>query len=486
MQNQLLLLPVVFPAAAAALIFLLPKERLRLSKYLSMAVTVLNALLVLLLVAFPPERSLTFLDLSGELGVSLSLAFSLDGPGRFFAALVALLWPFALLYAFGYMAHDQKQPVFYLFYTLSFGMTCGIAFAGNLLTLYAFYEMLTLCTIPLVMHGYTRAHRHAAVKYAVYSLGGAAFGFMGTMFLLYKTGSTDFVLGGMLSGDTSPLVQLIFLVCFFGFGVKAAIFPLSGWLPTASVAPTPVTALLHAVAVVKAGVFALLRVVYFCFGADMLRETAARQIALGFALFTVVYGSAKALQSGHFKRRLAWSTVANLSYIASALLLCSPEGMYAALFHTAAHALTKMCSFLCAGAFLHQTGKERLEDLYGIGRKMPVTFACFCLSAMSLVGVPPFIGFFSKWAILSAAVKGEGVWGYLVLAALLISALLTAIYTFTVCIRAFFPSEGRDLYEKSTVREADLRMLLPICLFAALTILSGIFSRQLFSLILSL
>ncbi len=486
MQNQLLLLPVLFPVFASALIFLLSGKLLKVSKGLSMAVTVLNSLFILLLVAFPPENPLTFLDLSGELKVSLNLSFSLDGPGRFFSALIALLWPFALLYAFGYMSKDGKQPVFYFFYTLSYGMTCGVAFSGNLLTLYAFYEMLTLCTIPLVMHGYTRAHRHAAVKYAVYSLGGAAFGFMGTMFLLYETGSTEFVLGGLLGGDASPLVQSMFLVCFFGFGVKSAIFPLSGWLPTASVAPTPVTALLHAVAVVKSGAFALIRIVYFCFGAQTLRGTVAAQIAMGFALFTVVYGSAKALQSGHFKRRLAWSTVANLSYIVSALLLCTSAGLYAALFHMLAHALTKMCSFLCAGAFLHQTGKERLEDLYGIGRRMPVTFTCFFLSSLSLVGVPPFIGFFSKWRILLAAMGDVGVWGYLLLGALLVSALLTAMYTLTVCIRAFFPAKGKDLFEKSDIREADIRMLLPICLFALLTLVCGIFSQPLFSLISSL
>lgn len=486
-MNYLYLLPILFPAVAALLIYLLPESRLKSGKALFMTATLINSALMLFLVIFPQEKLVLF-DYGKDLGVSLSLSFCLDGPGRFFASLVSLLWPFALLYAFGYMENTEKQPVFYLFYTVSFGMTCGVALSANLLTLYVFYEMLTLSTIPLVLHGYTQAHRRAALRYTAYTLGGAAFGFMGLGFILYLTGSTEFVYGGLFSGEPTALIQTVFLVCFFGFGVKAAIFPLSHWLPAASVAATPVTALLHAVAVVKAGAFSLIRLVYYIFGADFLKNTVSSRVAMAFALFTVVYGSAMALQSGHVKRRLAWSTVANLSYIASAVMLCSEAGMYAALFHTAAHAVTKMCSFLCAGNYMHCTGKERIEDINGIGKKMPVTFVCFTLASLSLIGIPPFFGFFSKWRLLIAAAEENGVFGYLMIAALLISAILTAIYTFTIVMRAFFPAQGKDLNtlsdgKKFQTSEANVKMLLPVCIFAFAALLCGIFSNQLFDVI---
>ncbi len=480
------ILPVIFPLVAAVLLYILPKDHQKIHRTLTMLVTVINSVLVLLVVCFPPEGELALLDFEKQLGVNLALSIKVDGPGRFFGGLIALLWPFALMYAFGYMEKSKRQPIFYLFYTLSFGITAGIAFSGNLLTLYVFYEMLTMATMPLIMHGYTKEHRRAAVKYAAYSLGGAAMGFMGLMYLVYKTGSTDFVYGGMLNGESSALVQIMFLICFFGFGVKAAIWPLSYWLPSASVAPTPVTALLHAVAVVKAGAFALIRLVYYCFGAETLHGTVAARIALCFALFTVVYGSAKALRSGHFKRRLAWSTVSNLSYIIAGVMLCSKAGLQAAIFHMAAHAITKMGAFLCAGSFMHCTGKERVEELEGIGKKMPLTFLSFLFCSLSLIGVPLFIGFSSKWMLLTAAWGDRSAFGVLSVTTLLLSAFLTAIYMLNICIKAFFPKKGKDLYAGSTVKEAGIPMLLPTLLFALLTLLSGIFSKWLFALICSL
>lgn len=486
MPSYFLAIDAALPVVGAILVYLLPKNSRKMRNILTMAITVLTSALILLTVLFPCKQPLVLIDFGKEFGVTLRLSMSIDGLGRFFGALIALLWPFATLYAFGYMEKEKGQPVFFLFYTLAFGAACGVAFAGNLLTMYVFFELLTLTTFPLVMHGHTKEHRRAATRYAAYSFGGAAFGFMGLMYILFATGSTEFMLGGVFTGVCSPLTQVMFLVCFFGFGVKAAVFPLSFWLPAASVAPTPVTALLHAVAVVKSGAFAVIRLVYYCFGADFLSGSAAAKIAMGVALFTCVYGSARALRSGHFKRRLAWSTVSNLSYILAGCMLCSLPGLYGALMHMAAHAVTKMCSFLCAGAFMHATEKERISDMEGVGRKMPVTFCAFALSACSLVGVPLFVGFCSKWTLMSAALEKGGVMGYITVLALLVSALLTAVYMFTPLLRAFFPGAGKDLYAESGVKEVNLRMLTPILLFASATVVLGVWGTELYQLITGL
>ena len=310
--------------------------------------TVLTSLLLGWALTQPANGAVDLLRFTDRLTLSLRA----DGLGRLFAVLVAVLWPLTTLYAVEYMQEHPKQDSFFAFFLMSYGVTLGIALSANLLTLYLFYEMLSLSTLPLVMHGGSGVSVHAGLKYLYYSLGGAAFAFIGLVYLVYFGGTTDFVFGGLFTHvgiQHTAQLRLGYLLCFLGFGVKAALFPLHGWLPTASVAPTPVTALLHAVAVVKSGVFAILRITYYSFGAALLQGSYAQHIPLALTAFTIVFGCAMALRERHLKRRLAYSTVSNLSYILFGALLLTPQGYAAGLMHLVFHSLMKITLFLAAG-----------------------------------------------------------------------------------------------------------------------------------------
>ena len=280
------------------------------------------------------------------------------------------------------------------------------------------------------------------------------------------------------------MVQLGYLCAFLGFGVKAAVFPFHAWLPEASVAPTPVTALLHAVAVVKSGVFAIIRVTYFSFGAQVLRGTAAQSIALLLASVTIVYGSTMAVKEHHFKRRLAYSTVSNLSYIVLAASLMTQSGLTAALAHMLFHALIKITLFFCAGAVMVKTGRTQIEDLRGLSRVMPFTCAVYTVGAISLMGTPLLPGFVSKWLIGSAAIETGTAMGMVGVAALLISAVLTAIYLMGPAMSMYFrPLEGM---EKVVNCDPGLRMKLPFAVLTAAIVLCGLFSDPIITLLAKL
>lgn len=413
----------------------------------------------------------------------LSISFKIDGMSMVFAGLIAVLWPLATLYAFEYMEHEKNEKTFFLFYTVTYGVTLGIAFASDMITMYFFYELLTLVTVPLVMHTLKREAILASRKYLYYSLGGAAFAIMGMVFIIVYGDSCDFILGGVLDmsevGDKAALLLWIYLFAFMGFGVKAAIWPLSSWLPQAGVAPTPVTALLHAVAVVNAGAFALIRLTYYSFGVDFLQGTWVQYTVMALSMFTVVYGCSRAVKETHIKRRLAFSTVSNLSYIIFGVTLMTPLGLVGALAHFVCHGFMKICSFLCAGAFMHQTGKSYVYEMDGMGKKMPVVFGTFTVSALGLVGVPGLAGFVSKWNLTAAAVDSGITLAYVGIVCLLISALLTAIYMFSVVVRAYLPKEGFDGASIEPVTDPTWKMGVPLVVCAAAVVLLGLFSGPL-------
>lgn len=413
----------------------------------------------------------------------LSISFKIDGLTMVFAGLVSVLWPLATLYAFEYMEHHDRKNTFFMFYSMTYGVTLGIAFASDMLSMYFFYELLTLSTVPLVMHTLKREAILATRKYLYYSLGGAAFALMGLVFLIVYGNTLEFTLGGVLSmekiGDNANMLLWIYLFAFLGFGVKAAIFPFSEWLPAAGVAPTPVTALLHAVAVVKAGVFAIIRLTYYSFGTEFLRGTWVQNVVMILAMFTTVYGCSRAVKESHIKRRLAYSTVSNLSYIIFGVTIMTPLGLVGALCHMVCHAVMKICSFMCAGAFMHQTGKKYIFDMDGIGRRMPIIFGAFALSGAGLMGVPGLAGFISKWNLAGAAVDSKNPLAYVGIICLLISALLTAIYMMSIVMRAFFPPHDFDKSPIENVKNPGWKMCLPIIICAALTILLGAFSSPL-------
>ncbi|MBD5517216.1 MAG: proton-conducting membrane transporter [Lachnospiraceae bacterium] len=468
---------ILIPFIAGILVPVLPfRKRWQKEVFLETAVVV-NSILVWYLLLHHSDSTFLLAHFTGNLNVS----FRVDGMSMVFAGLVSALWPFATLYAFEYMTKEEHENVFFLFYTVTYGVTLGIAFAANLLTMYFFYELLTLVTVPLVMHTLTREAVLASRKYLYYSLGGAAFAFIGLIMVIVYGSTTDFILGGVFDlakiDENTNVLLFIYVMAFMGFGVKAAVCPFNSWLPQAGVAPTPVTALLHAVAVVKAGAFAILRLTYYSFGTDFLKGTWAQDVVMAIVMFTIVYGCSRAVKETHLKRRLAYSTISNLSYILFGAVIMTPLGLAAALSHLVFHAIMKISSFFCAGAIMHQTDRHYVHELDGLGYKMPCIFGIFTLSSLALMGVPGLAGFISKWNLASAAAESGNPLAYGGVACLLISALLTAIYMLSIVVRAFFPGKDFDYGTVAEAKDPNWKMLVPLFVFSAFIILFGVYSQ---------
>jgi multicomponent Na+:H+ antiporter subunit D len=422
--------------------------------------------------------SITLIKMSETVAITLTLA----GMGKIFAGLAATLWPITSFYAVEYMRPDRETRAFSSFFIMSMGATLGIALSGTMLSMYFFYELLTLSTLPLVLHGMTEKTKKAGVIYLCYSIGGAAFAFIAVAFSIFYGGG-GFVMGGSLTAGAfrnENLAMVIYVLSFMGFGVKAAVFPLHDWLPKASVAPTPVTALLHAVAVVKAGAFAVIRLTYYVFGAEFLAGSWAQQVVMGVTVVTIIFGSTMALKERHLKRRLAYSTCANLSYILFGVTQMSDIGLTAGVTHLLFHSIIKIGAFFAAGAVLHNTHREFIDDLNGLGKKMPVTFVCFTVFGFSLMGLPPFNGFISKWYLAESAVGTASVMSTIGICALLYSALITAIYMMTVSVRAFFPRKAANTALNARVREVNGFMTAPLVLFAVLCLVTGLMGGTIF------
>ncbi|MBE5799742.1 MAG: proton-conducting membrane transporter [Clostridiales bacterium] len=475
----MLCLAVFLPIIAGLAMLIFPPKTRAYREWAVECVTLFTSFIVLLCLAEPSESpSVAFMLMK-----DMPIAFVIDGLGGVFTALVAFLWPLAVLYGFEYMEHEGGENHFFALYTITYGVTLGISTSANIMTMYIFYEFLTLCTLPLVMHGTSRESVKAGHQYMIYSFFGAAIGFVGVMIIVAFGNGGAFTMGGVLSeafADKHPLLlRLGYLSAFAGFGVKAAVFPMHAWLPKASVAPTPVTALLHAVAVVKSGVFAIMRVTFFSFGAHLLRGTWAQHIAMLLAVMTIVYGSTMAVREHHFKRRLAYSTISNLSYIVLAACLMTAEGLIAALAHMIFHALMKITLFFCAGAVLVKTHKTQIESLRGFVNVMPFTVGVYTVAALALMGTPLLPGFVSKWMIGSAAVTGGYFMGYIGVAAILISAVLTAIYLMSVAFFMIFrPLEDTTGISVGRNYDPTWKMKLPLTILTIAIVLCGIFSNN--------
>lgn len=479
MSEYWILAAILLPIIGGVLIPLLPfKNRKIMMYYLEIVMLTTSAIVWKLILNGTTEvfHIIHFVE-------DLSISFKIDSISMVFAGLVSLLWPLAVLYSFEYMEKEKREKIFFMFYSITYGITLGITFASDLLSMYFFYELLTLSTVPLVLHTLKREAVLAARKYLYYSIGGAAFAMIGLVFIIIYGVTCEFQPGGVLDmtliGDRKNLLLWVYLLAFMGFGVKAAMWPMSSWLPDAGVAPTPVTALLHAVAVVKAGVFAMIRLTYYSFGTSFLRGTWVQNVVMGFAMFTIVYGCSMAVKETHFKRRLAYSTVSNLSYVIFGVTLMTPLGLAGALCHLIFHAVMKINAFFCAGAFMQKTGKSYVYEMDGIGRKMPIVFGCFTVSSLGLMGVPGFAGFISKWNLASAAVESMNVQAYFGIGCLLVSALLTAIYMMSTVIHAFFPRKDFDYGTLEGVTDPGWKMCLPLLVFSASIVILGIFSGPL-------
>jgi formate hydrogenlyase subunit 3/multisubunit Na+/H+ antiporter MnhD subunit len=460
MLSLLLLLALLIPLAAAALIPVVGRhENLRESVTLVAAGS-----MVLVVLAMLPEIlgggriSITLLPLlpGGD------LALRIDALGMIFALTASVLWLLNSVYSIGYMRalreHDQTR--FYFCFAVAIAAAMGIALSANLVTLFVFYEILTLITYPLVVHVGTPEAMRAGRKYLAYLLGGGICLLAATIVTFTLTGTTEFIPGGFLAGAGAALsLQVLFILFMAGF-VKAAWMPVHAWLPAAMVAPTPVSAFLHAVAVVTAGVFGVVRVAGWVYGTDLMAALGLGTVLAIIASFTIITASLFALAEDNLKRRLAYSTVSQLSYILLGVSMLSIAGMTGAMIHIPFHAFQKITLFFCAGAIIVGAGREAISDMQGIGQKMPVTAAMFAAAAAGICGLPPFCGLISKvYLSLGAVQAGE----LILLGVIIASAVLNVAYFFPIIYTMIIarPPDERAL---DNVREAPLAMLIPIVL----------------------
>jgi len=399
----------------------------------------------------------------------LSIAFKVDGFGLLFALVATSLWLVTSMFSVGYMRglKEHAQTRYFCFFALSLSATLGVAFSANLLTLYLFYELLSLATYPLVTHHQDKEARGAGRKYLIYLLGGSIGLALPAMLILYSlTGTLEFTPGGVMDavsiGKFLPVLLLMFL---YGFG-KAGLMPFHSWLPGAMVAPTPVSALLHAVAVVKVGVFSIVRVLHGLFGPGFLTAKHLVPIVCYVAGFTVIVASLIALYQDNLKRRLAFSTIGQLSYIIMGVGLSSQWGIVGGMSHIAMHAFGKITLFFCAGAIFVATGEKYISKMAGIGRRMPYTMLAFFIGSLSVIGIPPTGGFISKWYLLTGALEAHQI-GILVI--YLVSSLLNACYFLPIVYRAFFSPETSTHFA-GEVKEAPLYCVLPPLITAAISI----------------
>lgn len=410
-----------------------------------------------------------------ELAPGVAVAFRGDAAGMLFAALASSLWVLATVYSIGYMRtlDEHNQTRFYAAFALSIAMAVGVAMAANLITFVLFYELLTLATYPLVTHHEDEDSIRAGRKYLVYTLSGGLALIAAAAWLQALGVDATFTPGGFLGvlADRPGLLWGLFALLACGVAVKAAVMPLHSWLPSAMVAPTPVSALLHAVAVVKAGAFGFVRVMGFVFGPALLAEMGAAQVVAVFAAVTLMLGSLLALRMDHLKQRLAYSTISHLSYIVLGTAILAPAAWVGALLHMAAHGVTKITLFFCAGAIHANTHKNKVSELDGIGRQMPYTMTAFALASLGMAGLPPFMMFASKWYLGSGAVAANRV---PLMAVYVASGILNAAYLFPIVFRAFARAPERDP-DVAGAGEASRLMVVPLMVTGVLALGLGVF-----------
>ena len=411
----------------------------------------------------------------------VAIKFRVDALGMLFALVSSSLWIVTSAYSIGYMRglKEHSQTRYFCFFALALSATIGVAFSANLLTLYLFYEMLSFATYPLVTHHQDEEARSSGRKYLLYIVGTSIGFVLPAMLISYNlAGTLEFARQGFLAGTGSKgLIGLLLVLLIFGFA-KAAIMPFHSWLPAAMVAPTPVSALLHAVAVVKVGVFSIVRILTGVFGVNLLLSFDFGPFIIFVASVTILVGSFIALSQDNLKRLLAFSTIAQLSYIVLGVGLLSPMGMTGGMVHIAMHAFGKITLFFCAGAIFVATGKRNISEMVGIGRRMPVTMTAFFIASLSIIGLPPCGGFISKWYLVLGSLEAHQM---PILVVLLFSSLLNAAYFMPVVYKAFFCSPEETMFEKG-VKEAPLFCVVPLVITALISVLLLFYPQPFFSL----
>lgn len=451
-------------------------------------VTLVTAVVLFTIVLSITDYTFRGIELSQnviELFPGLALSFTVEPLGVLFALVASFLWIITSIYAIGYMrGHDeQNQTRFFCCFALAISSVMAICFSGNLLTLFVFYEVLTLSTYPLVTHaGNDAAKQGGRIYLGILLTTSIAFLLLAVLGTYSLTGTLTFQAGGVFDASHSPIVLSVLLVLFcYGIG-KAAIMPFHRWLPAAMVAPTPVSALLHAVAVVKAGVFSILKVVIYIFGLDTLGEIAATDIMLYIAAATILISSCIAMTKDNLKARLAYSTVSQLSYIVVGALLATSVASAGAALHIATHAVGKITLFFCAGAIFVAAHKKNISEMRGLGRKMPITMAAFAIGAISIIGLPPMAGTWSKWYLTIGALEADKL---IIVAVLMISSLLNIAYLLPIPIKAFFdtPEEERIAWTWSETKEAPLPILIALCVTSLGCLVTFVYPQPIIDLI---
>ncbi|MGV8980333.1 complex I subunit 5 family protein [Clostridium sp.] len=473
MKNFTIIIPILFPFILAIIMATIKLDEKKRNAFVGIGV-ILN-LIFLVAIFYMFGQSTAHLLKINEF---LDIYFRIDKLSILFSLLVAILWIFTAFYAMEYMKHEGKERRFYTFFLATLGVTMGIAFSGNLITLYAFYEFLTLSTFPLVIHTDSKQALKSGKKYLIYSFVGATMVLLGMVLLFSVTKDTTFNARGILpalTNDNRNRYIISYIAMFLGFGVKAALVPFHSWLPAAMVAPTPVSALLHAVAVVKSGIFAIMRMSYFIFGTAIIKALHVNIFLSVLIVISILMGSFLALHQENLKKRLAYSTISQLGYVLLGVVLLNEDALAGSLLHLVNHAVIKIVLFFCVGAIMYTTGKTDISQIRGIGKQMPITMGCFGIAAISLIGIPPSNGFVSKWYLAQGGLtEGKIIFP----AILLISALLTALYLLPIITEAFF-KKG----ENTIVKEAPMKMLIPIVMITIIIVLLGIFPNMLITFV---
>jgi len=413
----------------------------------------------------------------------LELVLFVDALSLLFLSLSAVLWLLTTIYAIGYLEGSPHRSRFFGFFSLCISTTAGLALSGNLITLLLFYELLTLASYPLIIHRGTEVARRAGKSYLIYTIVGGTFLLLGTVWLYTLVDTVDFTHQGFLVGlgeEYHLTLITIFFLLIAGLGVKAALVPLHGWLPQAMIAPAPVSALLHAVAVVKAGAFGIMRVVYDVFGVTFATELGVMAPLAWWAAITIVYGSLRALSQDNLKRRLAFSTVSQISYIVLGIAIAGPVTTIGGMVHLVHQGIMKITLFFCAGNLAETLGIHKISNMNGVGRRMPWTMAAFTVGAFGMIGVPPTAGFISKWYLSLGALEAGHDWVIFVLVG---SSLLNAAYFLPILHAAWFREPPATWPDEQIFgrKETAWTLLLPSLTTAAMTLFAGLLAAMSFS-----
>ena len=490
MEGILLLVAVLLPAIGSLLLTFLPwLNQSRKDRNIFVAAIMLLECLVVLIVAFDAQRTIVLFKMTEQLPIALRS----DGTSRVFSAVMVLMWTISGFYSFEYMKHEKNEKTYYAFYLMTLAALVALSLSGTMVTMYLFFEFMTFISVPLVLHSRTKEAVAAGIKYLIYSVAGATMGLLGIFMLTPNISSPYFVEGGSLLVDnlsiSTPAMQAVVLITIIGFATKAGMFPMHGWLLTAHpVAPAPASAVLSGV-ITKAGVLAIFRMIFYVIGPDFIRGNWVQWTLLGCAAVTVFMGSMLALREKVLKKRLAYSSVSQVSYVLAGLFILDTMALDGALLQLVFHALTKDALFLCAGAIIYKTGITRVDEMQGLGKSMPWTMWLFTICAISLVGIPPLGGFIAKWYIAEGAlISGTAVYSWLIPIVLLVSAMLTAGYLLPPAVSAFFGGigQGEAVFVHKEKLDPSPMMTVPILILTLAIAVLGVFPGRMISLFTAL